>query len=243
MSASHRTDELKDRLECRTRVMQDVAHELKNPLTVIHGYANHLLSEPSTPPGTRRALQAILAHSERLIGLVSHLQDANRLDSGGFRVQPRRCAGADLLKDAAESAELEAAKRRVSLRWRGPLGRPLAVRADPHRVAQIFANLVGNALKFTPPGGAVELSAQREGSFVRFTVSDTGPGISAADLPHVFERFYQGGGAAALSQGLGLGLSICQGLVEAHGGRLWVESPPGRGARFHFTLPAAPEAP
>jgi signal transduction histidine kinase len=238
MSPLQRQDELKDRLESRTQLLQDVAHELKNPLTVIHGYANHLLSEPSTPEGTRRALAAILAHSERLIGLVEHLQDASRLETGSFRIQPRLCEGAALLKEAAESAELEAARRGVRLRWSGSVERPLAVRADPQRVAQVLANLVGNALKFTPTGGAVELSAQRDGSFVRFTVSDTGPGISAADLPRVFERFYQAGGAP-VSQGLGLGLAICKGLVEAHGGRIWADSPPARGARFHFTLPAA----
>jgi len=239
MSTHERLAELKDQLEARTRVMHDVAHELKNPMAVIHGYASYLSEhEDLSPTERRKALRALITNAERVISLVDQLQESARLESAGLEVSPRTHDAAALLQEAAESAELEAARRGVRLRWASPVSRTLFVRADPKRAAQILANLVGNALKFTPAGGVVELALQREEEFVRFTVADTGPGVPAADLPHLFDRFYQAGDAQQRRQGLGLGLAICKSLVEAHGGRIWAESRPGAGARFHFTLPA-----
>jgi signal transduction histidine kinase len=110
--------------------------------------------------------------------------------------------------------------------------------ADPKRVAQILANLISNALKFTPNGGVVDIHAHRDGDFIRFSVIDTGPGIPADELPHLFDRFYQTRDNPLKRKGLGLGLAICKGLVVAHGGRIWVESLPGAGAGFNFTIPA-----
>jgi signal transduction histidine kinase len=238
MSAHERIAELKDQLEARTRLMHDVAHELKNPLAVIHGYAAYLAMEDLTAEARGKALRAVKANSERVLALVEQLQDAARLEAAGPHVEARACEAGALLQEAAESAELEAAARGIQLRWGSPIAAQLLVRADPKRAAQVLANLVGNALKFTPPGGVVELGVQREDGFVRFTVADTGPGVPAEDLPRLFERFYQAGGAEQKRQGLGLGLAISKTLVEAHGGRLWAECRPGSGARFHFTLPA-----
>ena len=240
MSTHERLAELKDQLEARTRLMHDVAHELKNPMAVIHGYASYLASQDDVSPEERRkALRAITANAERVIALVDQLQESARLEGSGIEVSARPYDAAALLQEAAESAELEAARRGVRLRWASPVSRALLVRADPKRAAQILANLVGNALKFTPAGGVVELALQPEEDFIRFTVADTGPGVPASDLPHLFDRFYQACGAEQKRQGLGLGLAICKTLVEAHGGRIWAESRPGSGARFHFTLPCA----
>ncbi len=239
MSAHERLGELKDRLDAKTRLMQDVAHELKNPMSVIHGYASFLTKESVPPDETRKALRAILSNAERVVAMVEQLQDAVRLESGRFAVDARVVEGAALLQEAAESAELEAARRGVRLRWRSPVGDPLYVLADPKRVVQILANLVGNALKFTPEGGVVDAHAQRDGGVVRFSVIDSGPGIPAAELPGLFNRFHQTRGNDQKHKGLGLGLSICKGLVEAHGGRIWVESLPGAGCGFNFTIPAA----
>lgn len=241
MSAHERLVELKDKLEAKTRLMQDVAHELKNPLAVIHGYAS-FLSKESVPPGeARKAMRAILTNAERLVHMVEQLQEAVRMESGSFQVDTRVVEGVALLQEAAESAELEAARRGVRLRWRSPIGDSLHVVADPKGVAQILTNLIGNALKFTPEGGLVETIAQRDGDDVRFTITDTGPGIPADELPHLFERFYQARGNAQKRKGLGLGLAIAKGLAEAHGGRIWVESLPGAGSSFNFTIPAARE--
>jgi signal transduction histidine kinase len=112
----------------------------------------------------------------------------------------------------------------------------LAILADRERVLQVLSNLIGNALKFTPPGGNVTLSIEREGPMARFGVLDTGPGIASDNLPHVFERFWR---ETPAEKGTGLGLFIAKGIVDAHGGRIWVESEVGRGTRFYFTLPIA----
>jgi signal transduction histidine kinase len=182
-------------------------------------------------------MRAILSNAERVIKMVEQLQDAVRLESTGFAVETRVVEGAALLQEAVESAELEAARRGVRLRWRSPIGDSLHVLADPKRVLQILANLIGNALKFTPEGGLVDVHAQRDGDFVRFSVIDTGPGIPADELPSLFTRFHQAQNNGQKNAGLGLGLSISKGLVEAHSGRIWVESLPGAGSGFNFTLP------
>ena len=239
MSAHERIAELKDLLDAKTRLMQDVAHEMKNPMAVVHGYASLLAREDVPPAEMRKALRTILSNAERVVEMIEHLQDAVRLESAGFAVETRVVEGATLLQEAVESAELEAARRGVRLRWRSPIGDSLHVVADPKKVAQVLANLLSNALKFTPVGGAVDASAHRDGSSVRFSVIDTGPGIPADELPHLFDRFYQSRDNRQKSQGLGLGLAICKGLVEAHGGRIWVESLLGAGCGFNFTLPAA----
>ena len=239
MSNHERLIELKDLLDAKTRFMQDVAHELKNPLSVIHGYASFLSKETVPPEEMRKALRAIQSNAERVVAMVEHLQDAVRLEAAGIAVETRVVEGAALLQEAAESAELEAARRGVRLRWRSPLGDSLHVLADPKRVLQVLANLLGNALKFTPAGGVVDLHAQRDGDVVRFCVIDTGPGIPADELPNLFTRFHQVRSNDQKNKGLGLGLSICKALVEAHGGRIWVESLPDAGSAFNFTLPAA----
>lgn len=239
MSAHERVAELKDHLEAKTRLMQDVAHELKNPMSVIHGYASFLMREEIPPAEMRKALRAILANADRVIAMVDHLQDAVRLESAGYAVETHVVEGAALLQEAAESAELEAARRGVRLRWRSPVGDSLHILAEPKKIAQVLTNLLSNALKFTPEGGVIDANAHRDGQFIRFSVIDTGPGIPADELTHLFDRFYQAKDNVQKKKGLGLGLAICKGLVEAHGGRIWVESLVGAGSGFNFTVPAA----
>lgn len=239
MSSHERLAELRDRLDAKTRLLQDVAHELKNPLSVIHGYASFLLKEEVSPDELRKALRAVLANAERVVGMVDQLQDAVRIEGGGAKLETNAVEGVQILQHAVESAELEAARRGVRLRWTSPVGDSLHVIADPKRLAQVFANLIGNALKFTPEGGNVSVEGHRDGNFVRFAVLDTGPGIPPEELQHIFERFYQTRENPHKTSGLGLGLAICKGLVEAHGGSIWVESLPGAGATFNFTVPSA----
>lgn len=239
MSSHERLAELRDRLDAKTRLLQDVAHELKNPLSVIHGYASFLLKEQVTPEELTKALRAVLVNADRVVSMVDQLQDAVRIEGDGAKLETRVVEGAALLQDAVESAELEAVRRGIRLHWRSPVGDSLHIVADPKRLLQVFGNLIGNALKFTPEGGTVTVEAHRDGRFVRFAVLDTGPGIPPDELPHLFERFYQTRENPHKAKGLGLGLAICKGLVEAHGGSIWVESLPGVGAAFNFTVPSA----
>jgi signal transduction histidine kinase len=127
----------------------------------------------------------------------------------------------------------------VTLSWAAPEQAP-AVAADPDRIDQLFGNLIGNALRFTPAGGRILVTAGVAGECVRFSVTDSGPGISAQELPRVFDRFWQGSGSEG--GGAGLGLAIATRIVEAHGGRIGVDSQPGEGSTFWFELPTAPAA-
>ena len=162
----------------------------------------------------------------------------SRIQSGhAIAVAPTPVDTPALLADAAEAHAFQAADRQVELECDVTEGTP-AVLADHDRVLQVLSNLVGNALKFTPEGGRVRLDAGPDGpDMVRFSVSDTGPGIPAEEIPYVFEPFTQAKDTATL--GTGLGLSIARGIVEAHGGTISVESHPGEGAIFRFTLPVA----
>ena len=135
-------------------------------------------------------------------------------------------------------AEPEAQKREV--RFECVVAAEAVLRVDRHRLLQVLSNLLGNAIKFTPVGGTVRLDVVQRAAEVVASVSDTGPGISPEELPHVFDRFWHAG--RRRGGGAGLGLAIAKGLVEAHGGRIWVESLPGRGTTFSFSLPLAGQA-
>jgi signal transduction histidine kinase len=168
--------------------------------------------------------------------LIQDLLDVARIQAGGLAVDPVAVDVRSLVNEAMEAATplANAAQIRVSADTTSELP---SVASDRERVLQVFANLIGNAIKFTPRGGEIRILSSLENGEVRFTVADTGPGIPAEHLDHVFDRYWQAKSTAKL--GAGLGLSIAKGIVEAHGGRIWVESSPGSGAEFNFTLPLA----
>jgi two-component system phosphate regulon sensor histidine kinase PhoR len=143
-----------------------------------------------------------------------------------------------LLHSACERMRAQAERSGIDLSTHAPEGLP-ALWADRSRLEQVLVNLIHNALKFTRPGGSVQLTVKMEGEFIRFEVRDTGVGIPEEDLARIFERFYKTDRARS-SGGTGLGLSIARHLVEAHGGRIWAESREGAGSRFYFTVPLAP---
>ena len=149
----------------------------------------------------------------------------------------RQMAGADLDAVEAHAPFADAASLTIQSDLEPDLPQ---VWADRERLLQVFENLIGNAVKFTGPGGQIAVGARRGVAEVLFRVSDTGEGIDAASLPHLFERFWQGSGARR--HGAGLGLPIVKGIVEAHRGRIWAESEPGRGSTFFFTIPVAQQA-
>ncbi|MBN8228544.1 PAS domain-containing protein [Corallococcus macrosporus] len=227
----------------RDETLGIVSHDLRAPLNTIS-----LLSRSAEKRLVQRAEGAEAAEALRKIRLVvgnmerliDDLLEVARVESGRAQLDVEPLEVPRLLAQVQALNELLAADKALRLEVDFEQGLP-RVRADRARVARIFQNLLGNAIHFTPPGGHIFLKAERRGEQVCFRVKDSGPGIDAAALPHVFDRFWQA--IHARKAGAGLGLAIVKGLVEAHGGRVWVESQPGQGAAFSFTLPALPEPP
>jgi len=215
-----------------------VSHDLRNPLNSI-SLAAELLSRawPSDPAleAERGLLDAILASTEQARRLVMDLLDQSLLDAGGIPVTPEAVELGPVLRAAAESHRLLAQQHGVTLHVIDAV--PAAVLADAARIDQVLGNLIGNALAHTPHGGRVAIAAERVDGEVRVSVSDTGRGIQPDDLARIFDRNVRGAGST--SHGAGLGLSIARAIVEAHGGRIQVQSAPGQGATFTFTLPLA----
>lgn len=224
----------------RDDVLGVVAHDLRNPLNTIVLSAQRLLQQQSREgaPRAPSPLCSILSSAHRMDRLIQDLLNVARLDAGQLAVEVHPEPASALLQEAFEAAGPLASGLHLSLDV--PETLPW-VRADRERLLQVFSNLLGNALKFTPRGGQVTLGARVEGDVVRFWVRDTGPGIAPEALEHLFDRFWQA--RRGDRRGAGLGLSIAKGLVEAHAGHLWVESEPGRGSTFSFTIPVAPPEP
>ncbi|MBX3158079.1 MAG: CHASE3 domain-containing protein [Deltaproteobacteria bacterium] len=217
----------------RDEILAIVSHDLRNPLTTIAMGASVL--DETGDPRTRRHATAIANASNRMRHLLDELIDVARLESGAFTPRLEPCAVHELLENTISMFEVRAVDAGVKLSAAPESG--LAVMADREGLLQVLANLVGNALKFTPSGGEVSLAARSLGGFVEFTVSDSGRGIPEDQLARVFERFWQGRTRERGS--LGLGLYICKRLVEAHRGTIAVTSRIGEGSRFVFTIPAA----
>jgi len=169
--------------------------------------------------------------------LIQDLLDVSRLDAGHFALELDRVPAGQIIFDSANAQQTLVSSGSLELRLEVAPALP-EIWIDRDRLLQVFDNLIGNAAKFTAPGGRISVGARLAEGGILFWVADTGVGISAEDLPHLFDRFWQA--RKADSRGAGLGLSIVKGLVEAHRGRVWVESVTGRGSTFYFTLPQAP---
>ncbi len=229
-----------ERIEARRRdLIADVAHELRTPLASIAGYMEGLLDGvmPAQPETFHRAHREAI----RLQRLVDDLQELSRAEAGQVPVHPRPVEVRGLTEAAATRLRPQFDDKDVALTVDVPRGLP-PVLADPDRIGQVLTNLLGNALQYTPAGGRVEIRARREDGSVAIAVVDTGIGIPAEHLPHVFDRFYRvDRSRARASGGSGIGLTIARHLVEAHGGSIHAESAgPGRGSTFTVTLPAVP---
>ncbi len=224
----------------RDEVLRIVAHDLRSPLQVISLSAQALLRRlPEESRADRKPLDTIQRAVARATHLIQDLLDVARMEAGRISVERRPEQLAPLLKEALELHRAIAEARSIQLMISIPEDGP-SILADRDRLLQIFSNLLGNALKFTPEGGQIALRVEQAGDVVRFSVSDTGPGIPAESLPHIFNPFWQG--RERRKEGAGLGLAIVKGLVEAHGGHIWVESKPGVGSTFFFTLPIVAQA-
>ncbi len=214
-----------------------VSHELRTPLNAMLGWVSLLNSGKLDAEAQARALEVIERNARAQAQLIDDLLDIARVVSGNLRLDLRPVDLAQVVEKALDAMHPAAEAKSIAVT--ADLDRPLEMAAgDPDRLLQVVSNLLSNAVKFTPGGGAVEVGLKGDGTEARITVRDSGDGISAAFLPHVFERFRQGG--VRSQGGLGLGLAIARHLVELHGGAIRVESPgEGRGTTFTVSLPLA----
>jgi PAS domain S-box-containing protein len=231
--------EAREAIAARDEVLSVVSHDLGNPLSAIRIGTRVLYRavDAGDIEGAVTQIDGIRAAAVQMERLIKDLLEIRRIEAGRLRLVPRAEPVAGLVEEAVRSLRGIAEEQGVTLCSHLESGFPTLIRADADRVQQIFSNLVGNALKFTPPGGVVTVGAAPGPDGVVFSVADTGPGIAKENLPHVFDRFWQASQQG--SHGMGLGLAIAKGLAEAHGGRVAVESEPGQGSRFSFSLPIA----
>jgi len=220
----------------RDDVLAVVAHDLRNPLNTVSMAVSLMLE--STPPERvqeRRQVEILRRAADRMNAMIQDLLDVKRMESGRLNIDAKPESPSGLINDTIDMLRPLAAGSTIRLETSIEDNLP-AVLADSARIQQVLSNLVGNAVKFTPRAGRITVCAECVGNEVRFGVIDTGPGIPAEQLPHIFGRFWQA--KTSDRRGIGLGLAIAKGIVEAHNGRIWVESHVGLGSTFYFTLPS-----
>jgi len=233
---------LYDEAQMATRARDDmlaiVAHDLRNPLNTIFMSAQFLgeIVAEGEHPTEAKQISIVRRAAERMNRLIQDLLEVKRIEGGNLTVERRDTDAASVVSEALDLLRPIAAASSLTLDAAISPDTP-RVSVDPPRIQQVLSNLIGNAIKFTPAGGQIILGTESGDKEARFVVTDTGPGIPPDQLPHIFGRFYQG--KRTDRRGIGLGLAIAKGIVEAHGGRIWVESQLGKGSSFYFTVPSA----
>ncbi len=226
--------------QAKSRFFTNVSHEFRTPLTLSIGPLEDLERLPDLPPQGRSYVDLALRNSRRMLRLINQLLDVARLEAGELRLDSACHDLAAFVRDLARPFAPLAERRRIRFDVETP-PQPVAVDFDPDKLEQVVANLLSNAFKFTPEGGAVrmriEVDASADSPVARVAVRDSGPGIAPAHLPHLFDRFYQADATSAVQSGSGIGLSLARDLAHLHGGTLTVQSDPGFGATFTLTLP------
>ena len=240
-------DALREAVVAREDMLGIVSHDLRNPANAVKMLARSILDDESgdaIPAHVVERVSVIQQAAQQMDMLIQDLLDTTRLTGGRLSVTPRAVNAVVIAQSSVDALRPIADAGRVELVVDLPTDLP-DVWADPDRFTQLLSNLIGNAIKFTPPGGMVTLSAHMDGPDALFVVTDTGEGISSDQLPHVFERFYQVSreGRRAIRHGAGLGLPISRGIVEAHGGNIWITSTVGVGTSVRFSLLLATHAP
>ena len=221
----------------RRDFISNISHELRTPLAS-KALAETLLDGAlEDPSASKKFLAMIEVEVDALTQMVSELLELSHVESGETLFEMVSTDPCDLLSQAQERMQHQADRAGLNLKISCKPDLP-PILADPTRLLQVFINLIHNAIKFTPEGGKIKICAWQENEIIHFEVRDTGVGISYNDLQRIFERFYKIDPARS-SSGTGLGLAIGRHIVEAHGGKIWAESTPGKGSRFHFTIPLA----
>jgi PAS domain S-box-containing protein len=220
----------------KSDLLSTVSHELRTPLAAIKGYATMLLDYDRRLRREEKLeyLQSIDRATDRLTELVDHLLDMSRLNAGLLKLEKQPISISKLIRETVAEAKLRLPRHEIVLNMRNGLPR---VSIDAKRIRQVLDNLIDNACKYSKEGSSVVVQAYRAGSELHISVADQGIGIPPGDLERVFDWMYRIEKRLAQKEGLGLGLSISKGLVEAHGGRIWMESEEGKGSTCSFTLP------
>ena len=226
--------EAEQAIVAREETLSMVAHDLRNPLSTIAMAASSLLTVPMSEEQRTKQLSMVKRAADRMNRLIQDLLSISRIESGRLAVEASAADVTTIISEAVEMLRPLAAEKSCRLESEVGTGLP-NVHADVARVLQVLSNLVGNAIKFTPHGGRIVIGAKRVGDKVLCSVADTGPGIPPEQLPHIFDRFWQANRADR--RGIGLGLAIAKGIVEAHGEQIWVVSEAGAGSTFLFALP------
>jgi signal transduction histidine kinase len=231
-------ESLRKAVVAREDLLSIVSHDLRNPLSaIIVGAALVRRTLPADAPAMG-TVDIVARNASRMEAMIRDLLTASKLREGKLAVEPVPVPVSDVLADVADAFELVARNHGITLSVEP--APDVRVSCDAPRVSQVLANLVGNALKFTPKGGAITISATPDDDEVVFSVRDTGVGLEPSAAARVFDRFWQKSEDAA--RGTGLGLFIVKGIIESHGGRVWVESVPGEGSDFRFTLPLSSQS-
>jgi signal transduction histidine kinase len=231
-------DRLDQAFERQRRFTSDASHELRTPLSMLVSRAGMALERQRSLAEYEEVLRAVRDEGLHMGRIVNDLLMLARADAGDALALTERLDLAELVDSVAEAMSPNAATRKISLSVATEAG--IDALGDQTRLTQLLVNLVDNALAHTPAGGRVELSASRDGGHAVLQVTDTGTGIAAEDLPHVFQRFFRAhGDRSRESGGAGLGLALCQSIAQAHGGEIKLESEPGRGTRVTVRLPRA----
>ncbi len=229
-------ERLQRAIRARDDTMSVVSHDLRNPVNAVKMLAGALLQrakEDRLPDDVREQISVVRSAAQQMDTLIQDLLDFSRAEAGRFGVDTKTVSTDRLLRNALRTLAPLATDKgvRVVMEWPDTLP---DVNVDPERIVQVVSNVVGNAIKFTPTGGTITVTAAVRPDAVLVSVTDTGPGISPDHLPHIFDRYWQ---SSRRNRGAGLGLPIAKSIIEAHGGRIWAESASGAGAVFHFTLP------
>ena len=230
-------DTVRASLRARDEMVGVVSHDLRNPVAAVKMLSRTLLRAPANGGSqAQESIELISQAAEQMDALIRDLLDVNRLDAGKLVISPVPVDPSVLLTDSLQTLRPLVDEKGISLDLQIETALP-KVMADPERIQQTLSNLVGNAIKFSPAGSKIVVVARKDAEGVIISVLDNGKGIAPEHLPRVFDRYWQS--SRTDRQGAGLGLAIAKGIVEAHGGRIWIESKPGEGTTASFTLPLA----
>ena len=222
--------------ELKSTFISVISHELKTPVALIKGYVGTLRREDATwdPMIIKDSLEVIEEEADRLTELIDNLLDASRLQAGALSINHSDVDLLELVERIAQRLRTQSTIHNIVVDFPEPFP---VILADDDRMSQVISNLISNSIKYSPQGGEIRISAQVLARQVVICVYDQGPGIAPEDLPHVFDRFYRASDASRTTKGAGLGLYLARAVIEAHGGRIWVDPKPGDGARVCFSLP------